>query len=617
MLVVACLAFAGVAVRIGYVQGPSSARFAQLGEDQLVHDIVLPADRGSMFDRNGRDLALTINVSTVWADPREVADPRAEAETLAPVLSDSVDSIQDKLSKNLGFVYLARKVSDDVAAKVKALNLPGVSLMDEPQRFLPDGDLALPVIGRVGLDNEGLGGLETQYDKGLAGQPGRVSLEQDLYGQDIPGGLRQFEPSQRGDDLILTLDQSLQYEAESALRDQIQATHAKGGMAAVMQSDTGEILALANLVRDGDSANAKVIAAPSNTALTNVFEPGSVNKLVTISGALEEGVIKPADKLTVGNSIKVADATFHDNESHPVEQYSVTDVVANSSNIGTIMIAQKLGKDKLDHYLRAFGFGTPTGLKFPGESAGLLLPTDKWYGSSMGTIPIGQGVAVTAMQMLAAYNTIANGGVYVAPKLVKATVDANGKEHPTPPSDRHRVVSQQTSDQMRAMLNEVVRLGTGQLAAIDGYTVAGKTGTARKPLENARGYKDGAYYSTFAGFVPSEKPSLTAIVVLDEPTPIYGGVVSAPVFAQVARYGLREFRVPPPPPGTHVADVPPANPAIANASPAADVVPGADVTGNTTPTTAAPTTSTTSPPRAAAGAGAGVQASVAARKPNP
>ena len=602
LLVVMALAFTAVIVRLGQVQGPASKRYAVMGQDQLVHNVVLPADRGTMFDRNGRDLALTINVSTVWADPRAVSDPRAEAEELAPVLGMDVDTLQDRLSRNLGFVYLARKVPDDVAARVKAMKLDGVQLMDEPKRFLPDGDLAAPVLGQVGLDNEGLAGLEDLYEKRLAGQPGHILLEKDVYGHDIPGGLRRFEPSRRGDDLILTLDRSLQFQTEQSLSAQIDATHARGGVAAVMQSDTGEVLALANLARDPEDPQGKIVPAPNNTALTNVFEPGSVNKLVTIAGALQENVVKPSDRFTVGNSIKVADAVFHDNENHPTEQYTVTDIVTNSSNIGTIMVAQKLGKDRLDKYLRAFGFGSPTGLKFPGESAGLLLPPDKWYGTSMGTVPIGQGVAVTAMQMLAAYNTIANGGIYVAPKLVKATVDADGKEHATPASERRRVVSQQTSDEVKAMLDEVVRLGTGKLAAIDGYTVAGKTGTARKPLENARGYKEGAYYSTFAGFVPAEKPALTAIVVLDEPTPIYGGIVSAPVFAQVTRYGLREFRVPPPPPAARPANVPAANPVLAAEGGGVDAasVPGAAATApppSTTSTTAAKAGTATTVPK--------------------
>jgi cell division protein FtsI (penicillin-binding protein 3) len=248
----------------------------------------------------------------------------------------------------------------------------------------------------------------------------------------------------------------------------------------------------------------------------------------------------------VPGTIKVADHVFHEHDPHPTQEWSITDIVANSSNVGSIMIGQKLGKQKLDHYMRAFGFGKKTGMDFPGESAGLLLDPAKYSGTSMGTIPIGQGIAVTAVQMLAAYNTIANGGVYVAPKLVKATIDGDGERHLTPTSSPKRVVSATTAKQMTAMLAEVVRVGTATRAAIPGYTVAGKTGTARKPLENARGYKAGAYVSSFAGFVPAERPELSAIVILDEPTPIFGGLVAAPVFAQALQYGLRQYRIPPP-----------------------------------------------------------------------
>jgi cell division protein FtsI (penicillin-binding protein 3) len=248
----------------------------------------------------------------------------------------------------------------------------------------------------------------------------------------------------------------------------------------------------------------------------------------------------------VPGKIQVADHLFSEHDPHPTVQWSVTDIMANSSNVGTIMIGQKLGKERIDKFLRAYGLGKRTGTGFPGESPGIMLDPKKWSGTSIGTIPIGQGIAVTAVQMLAAYNTVANGGVYVAPKLVKATVDATGKEQPTPASDRHRVISERTAQQVTGMLREVVRVGTGTAAAIDGYTVAGKTGTARKPLEHARGYKAGAYVSSFAGFVPAEKPALTAMVMLDEPTPIYGGLVAAPVFAQISQYGLRQFRIPPP-----------------------------------------------------------------------
>ena len=542
-LIVVLLAFSVLAARLVQVQAISASRYAALGESQRLHDDLLPADRGTIFDRAGEDLALSVPQTTVWADPRLVADPLGTAQALAPVLGMDAADLQARLAKRAGFVYLARRVTDDVADKVKGLHLPGVQFQPEPQRFLPAGDLAAAVIGRVGTDNEGLSGLEVQYDKLLSGTPGRRILERDPDGRPITGGVRHFVPAERGDDLVLSLDRSLQYETERALGDEITRAHAKGGMALVMQTHTGEVLAMANL-RTGDGG--AVGPAPTNTALTNVYEPGSVNKLITISGALEDGVVSPQDRLLVPNTIKVADATFREHESHPTQEWSITDIVANSSNVGSIMIGQKVGKDRLDHYMRAYGFGHRTDLFFPGESAGLLLDPKRYSGTSMGTMPIGQGIAVTAMQMLAAYNTVANGGVYIAPKLVEATIGSDGVQHPTPPSTTHRVVSARTAHQMTAMLDEVVRVGTGKLAAIDGYTVAGKTGTARKPLEGARGYKEGAYISTFAGFVPAEQPQLTAIVILDEPTPIFGGLVCAPVFSQIAQYALRQFRIPPP-----------------------------------------------------------------------
>ncbi|MGI8686523.1 MAG: peptidoglycan D,D-transpeptidase FtsI family protein, partial [Acidimicrobiales bacterium] len=398
----------------------------------------------------------------------------------------------------------------------------------------------------------------------LAGKPGKIVVERDPRGGDIPGGVRKFDPSARGDDLVLTLDRSLQYETERALAAEIVTSNSKSGTAIVMQTRTGEILALANLQAGADGAPPR--QADKNMAVTNVFEPGSVNKVITISAALEEGIISPNDVLDVPGTIKVADHVFSEHDPHPLAKWSITDIMANSSNVGSIMIGQKVGKERIDNYLRDYGFGAKTGLGFPGESRGILLDPKKWSGTSIGTVPIGQGLAVTSMQMLAAYNAVANGGTWVAPKLVKATVDTEGRRHPTPESETRRVVSASTAQQVTAMLSEVVRVGTGTAAAVDGYTVAGKTGTARKPLEGARGYQAGAYVATFAGFVPAERPEFTVIVVLDEPTPIYGGLVSAPVFSQVARYALRQYQVPPPPPDavpTAAAAVPRSTPASA------------------------------------------------------
>lgn len=558
------IAFLLLAARVVQIQGVSADRYTAFGENQRVRAVTLPAERGAIFDRNGRDLALTVRQSTVVADPRLVEDPLAAAATLAPVLGVDAGLLQTRLTRDLGFVYLARTVPDEVAAKVKAMDLAGVSLIEEPERFLPAGDMALPLLGKVGTDNNGLSGLETQYEGRLAGKPGKIVVERDPRGGDIPGGLRTFDPSARGDDLVLTVDRSLQYETERALAAEIVESNAKAGTAIVMQTRTGEVLALANLQAGVGGAPPR--QADKNLAVTNVYEPGSVNKVITISAAIEEGIIKPTDVFDVPSTIKVADKVFGEHSPRPLVRWSITDIMANSSNVGSIMIGQRVGKDRIDSYLRDYGFGAKTGLGFPGESRGILLDPKKWSGTSIGTVPIGQGVAVTSMQMAAAYNAVANGGTWVAPKLVRATVDNDGRRRPTPAAETRRVVSVRTAQQVTAMLSEVVRVGTGTQAAVDGYTVAGKTGTARKPIEGARGYQAGAYVATFAGFVPAERPEFTIIVVLDEPTPIYGGLVSAPVFAQIARYALRQYQVPPPPPDarpTAAAEVPRSNPASA------------------------------------------------------
>jgi cell division protein FtsI (penicillin-binding protein 3) len=544
LLAIALITFSALGARLAFLQASPPEEYRAFGERQLVHEIALPAARGAIFDRNGRELALSVRQSTVWANPRQVTDPAGQAAALAPMLGVDAAVLQARLSRDAAFVYLARTVPDAIAAQVSGLGLPGIHLIEEPKRFTPASDLAAPVIGKVGTDNEGLSGIEFQFDKTLAGKPGKKTVEQTPAGQPYDG-LRELQAPVRGDDLVLTLDRSLQFETERALANEIIIANADGGIAIVMETGTGEILALANLSRNPDGQGPPV-PAEKNLALTNVYEPGSVNKLITIAGALEEGLVRADTKLTVPYKLKVADHEFKEHDFHPTQDWSVTDIMANSSNVGSIMIGQQLGKARLDQYLREFGFGQRSGLGFPGESRGIMLDPDKWSGTSLPTIAIGQGIAVSAMQMLTAYNTVANGGEYVAPKLVKATVDADGKSHPTPPSERRRVISPSTAEQVTGMLAEVVRVGTGTNAAIDGYSVAGKTGTARKPLENVRGYKAGAYISSFAGFVPAEKPALTTIVMLDEPTPIFGGLVAAPVFAEINRYGLRQFRIPPP-----------------------------------------------------------------------
>ena len=521
------LAFIGVAVRLVFVQGLSSSRYAAFGQAQRTSTVAVPAERGSIFDRNHVELAMTIRQRTVWANPQLIRDPVADARALAPVLHMDEGALTDKLRSRGGFVYLARKVDNPTADKVAALKIEGINLLQEPKRFDPAGDLAASVLGQVGLDNQGLSGLEVQYEHQLQGRPGALVVEHDPAGKQIAAGLKEIKKSARGRDMTLTLDRSMQYETERSLAQEIVASKAKGGIAIVTDPRTGDILAMASLSSGTDGG--PPVPSPSNNAT------GS---------------------------------------------WTITDIVANSSNVGTDLIAGRLGKARIDKYLRAYGYGQKTALHFPGESAGLLPDPKNWSGASIATVPIGQGVAVTALQMLEVYNTIANGGTYVAPRLVEGAA--------TPPA--RRVVSTKTAQQITAMLTQVVTRGTGKAAHIDGYTVAGKTGTARKVAEGGRGYKDGAYIATFAGFVPAEQPRLSAIVVLDEPTPIYGGLVSAPVFADLARYGLRLFRIPPPSVATTVPV-----PQLSAGAAAADRDAGGGTVPPVTPKPGVPTPSTTSP----------------------
>lgn len=576
------LAFTAVAVRLTLVQGVSWRQYAEMGASQRLRRVQLPAERGSVLDRNGAELAMTMPQRSVWANPRLVTDPAAEARALAPVLETDEGVLRDRLSSSTTFTYLARKVDDSVANRVAALRLPGIAFLHEPKRFEPSGDLAATLLGQVGVDNEGLTGLELQFENRLKGSPGELLVERDPTGREIASGVRQQRASRRGDDLVLTLDRALQYQTEQALAARIQASAAKGGTAIVMDPRNGEVLAMASLVAGAPGAPPR--PAANNLGVTSVYEPGSVNKVITIAAALQEGVVRAADRFDVPDRMKVGGSQFVDHERHEPKSWTVTDIVANSSNIGTIMIGKELGKHRLDRYLRAFGLGSRTALHFPGESAGLLIAPDDWSGPSIGTVPIGQGLAVTALQMLGAYNTVANGGVYVAPKLVKRTVDTHGVAHQTKPSARHRVVSTRTAQQVTAMLTEVTRVGTGTEAQIEGYSVAGKTGTAKKPKEGGGGYQDGAYVATFAGFVPAEAPRLSAIVVLDEPMHgYYGGAVSAPTFAEIAQYALRLLRVPPPAPTPAIAVPPLADPLSKDL----DVPPPPATTVATAPTTLA------------------------------
>ncbi len=615
LLALVTVAFAAIGIKLVVIQGVNSTRYLAVGASEWEQVVTLPAERGAILDRNGDELAMSVPQTTIYADPRQVNDPAAEAAALSSVLAMPVNTLVKLMTENASFVYLAHTVSDATAAKVASLDLAGIYSLKEPKRFYPASQLALPLLGTVGTDNNGLAGLEYKYNSILAGQAGESVTQIDPEGREVPGGRQVYRAPVAGQDLLLSIDEPLQYETEQALAQAIVAAKAKQGIALLMNSKTGEILADAELTMPGPgdkqppavpvslsaappAAGAAPAAVPveasSATAFTNVYEPGSVNKLITISAALNSGVIVPSNVFTIPDSYPVAGTTFHDAESHGIEHWTVTDILANSSNIGTIQIAQRLGKDKLLNYVHAYGLGSSTDIGFPGESAGLL-PT-YWSGTSIADVPIGQGIAVTAVQMIAAYNAIANGGVYVPPKLVDATLDGKGREHLLPSGPPHRVVSPTVAREMTTMLEEVVRVGTGTAANLDPYTVAGKTGTALVPSPQG-GYENGHYVASFVGFVPAEDPQITGMVVIDD-TPDYGAAASAPTFATIARYALHTFGIPPLPKQPPAPGVPLAT--SASATGAGDVagtpLPGlATPPGVSTPNQTAPGTATSLP----------------------
>jgi len=550
LLGVMAVGFAAIGMRLIDLQAISSDHYTELGLEQRVRSMTLPAERGAIFDRKGDELAVSVPVKTIVADPSVVPDPAGYAEELAPLLGVDERALRRRLADHdAAFAYVARQVSDRVASKVEALGFAGITAIPESKRFYPSSSLAAPVVGFVGVDGDGLGGLESGHEQALGGKAGFIALERDPQGRDIPNGKRRGDAARRGSDLVLTLDQSLQYETEQALVAEVERADAKGGTAVIVDVKTGDVLSMATV--DGpsvDEAGVDIPAHPAtnekqNRAVTDVFEPGSTNKVITLAAALEAGEVTPETVFEVPDTIRIGDEDFRDSHEHPAQMMSVADILRESSNVGTIMIGQQVGATRLDAAMRGFGFGSKTAVDFPGESSGLLPNQDTYRNSStvMGTVPMGQGIAVTALQMLDVYTTLANDGVSRSPRLIAATIDSEGNREEHPPQAGQRVVSSDTAAKLRSMLAGVVSDGTGTKAAIAGYTVAGKTGTAKKAP-----YDEGQYVASFVGFAPVEAPQFAAIVVVDAPAgEIYGGDIAAPVFSRIMQYALRLEQVPP------------------------------------------------------------------------
>jgi cell division protein FtsI/penicillin-binding protein 2 len=538
------LAFGAMGARLFVLQVLEAPAYARIAAKQRVRTVDFPARRGSIFDRSGQALALSVDLQTIYADPLNVTNPKKEATRLAPVLGMSPSELRTKLSASNQFQYLARKVPPRVSRKVKKMNLAGIYLQREPRRFYPGGRLASQVLGFTDVDGKGLAGTEQQYGDILLGTPGHLTLEQDPAGRPLPQAQFHYAAPRPGTSLFLTLDKTLQYFTELTLKRALSQFHAERGTAIVMRPSTGEILAMANAPDfNPNHAGDSPAGLRRNPAVSDVYEPGSAYKLVTASGALEEKVVTPRTRFTVPESIAVSDRVFHDAEVHGTENLSVKQIIEQSSNVGTIEIGLKLGAQRLYRYERKFGFGSETGLDFPAESAGIVTPVKDWTGPTIATVPIGQGVAVTPMQLLTAYASLANGGVWVQPKLLYATMGGDGSIERTPPSESRRILSHKTAAEMTNILRGVVKRGTGVAAQIPGYEVAGKTGTAQEPLPTG-GYGN-KYRATFVGYAPAKRPALAVLVTLDNPTPIWGGLSAAPTFKTIMQFALRREDVSP------------------------------------------------------------------------
>ena len=548
--------------RAFWLQAVDGPRLDAMASRQHTQTVAIPAGRGTVYDRNGVELAIGEQATTVYADPTQVKDAQAVALAAQEVLGVDPNRLYAALqNRKSHFAYVARQADPLKAAQLRKRALPGLFFYGEERRSYPQRTVAAQVLGYAGVDNHGLAGVEVALDSSLVGHPGSQTVVQAPDGTTLD--VVKSIPERQGQGVVLSIDHTIQAQAESVLRDTMKEWRAKAASAVVLDPRTGEVLAMANVPGyDANRYPQAPVGRQRNRAVTDTYEPGSTFKLVTVTAALSEKLVTPLTKFDLPYSIRVADRVVHDAEERGTETFTVRQILAHSSNVGAITLAQKLGKDKVAEWISRFGFGKTTGIDFPGESAGIVLPKESWSGSTIGNVPIGQGIAVTPIQMASAYATIANGGERITPRLVQSI---GGRPSPI---EKTRVIPAPLAKELTGMLANVVVTGTGLAAAIPGYIVAGKTGTAEKP-DPRGGYAKGKYVASFVGFVPATRPRFVIAVMVDEPQgAIFGGVIAAPAFQRIARFALQYYEVLPDAPAALVA-APVAVPVAAGGSSAA------------------------------------------------
>ena len=543
--VLAC-AFLGLLGRLGHLQIVKHDELSRLAESQHAKTIPLKPRRGPILDRNGQVLAVSAKAESLYALTSRIEDRDRLAARLAPILKEPAREISRRLDSSRRFVFVKRRLAPDVASALKSLDDPALGFVDESMRLYPNRELASHALGFEGVDGKGLAGVEQSWDGQLAGTEGRAMVGRDALGREVTGAPRILKASEPGQGVMLTIDATLQYIAEREVDAAWRRTRSKAAMAVMMDPRTGEILALAiRPTFNPNNVNASTDDERRDRAVTDPFEPGSTFKVIMAAAALEEGVARPTDRIYAENgAIKIAGATIHDWKKYGWLTFA--EVLQNSSNVGSIKVGLAIGKERYYKYMTAFGFGAPTGAGLAGESRGQLRPPSQWSGLSLATLSIGQEISVTAVQLVSAFSAVANEGRLMQPSIVRAMLDSEGRTLRTmEPRIVRQVISRDTAHVLTQMMTTVVRDGTGHNAAIPGYDVAGKTGTAQKLDPATRRYSRAPGVLSFVGFAPADDPRLAMLVMLDEPkNEKWGSEAAAPIFAAIGREALRYMNVP-------------------------------------------------------------------------
>jgi cell division protein FtsI/penicillin-binding protein 2 len=543
LVAVFAVVFVAAFARVAWLQAVKAQTLDHLAASQHRQEIDVHAERGTIFDRLGVQLAFGEPATTVYANPKQIDDPRETAIAVGEALDLDPGKLYPLLEdRSRGFVYLARKADPERADLLKSQELTGIGFLPEERRVYPQRAVASEVIGYTGTENRGLSGLELELDAQLSGKDGSKTIVRDPFGRTID--VVQSTPVEEGKDVFLTIDHTIQGHVERVLRRVRERWSAQSASAVVLDPRNGSVLALA--VEPGFNANEYPTVAKweeerlRNRAVTDTYEPGSTFKVVTVGGILESGMVSPSTKFRLPYKLPVSDRVIHDATPRGTQTMTVSQILSRSSNVGVVTLALQLQRAGLADWIERFGFGRKTGIDYPGESRGIVLRPEEWSGSTIGNVPIGQGIAVTPIQMAAAYGAIANRGVWVEPHLVDR-VEGGGHDKPK----RRRVLSEHTARELTHMLRRVVEEGSGTYAHVTGYRVAGKTGTAAKP-DPEGGYSETRYVASFVGFAPTTHPRLVVLVTVDEPRgAIWGGTVAAPAFAEIAEFVLPYLEVPP------------------------------------------------------------------------